>query len=84
MQGRLLLNVVVREGTAVFQLLSGEDQTLLVRRNAFLILDLGLDIVDGIAGFDLKSDGLSGQSLNEKSAWWRGEVVNSSSGEMAE
>ena len=31
---RLLLDVVVGEGTAVFQLLAGEDQALLVRRNA--------------------------------------------------
>ena len=33
-EGRLLLNVVVRQGPSIFQLLSGEDQTLLVRRNS--------------------------------------------------
>ena len=33
MERRLLLNVVVRERAAVFELLAGENQTLLVRRN---------------------------------------------------
>lgn len=32
----LFLNVVVAEGTAIFELLARKDQTLLVRRNAFL------------------------------------------------
>jgi len=35
----LLLDVVVREGTAVFELLAGEDQTLLVWGNALLVCD---------------------------------------------
>src|SRR3954451_8099219 len=36
MQGRLLLDVVVRQGAAILQLLSGEDQTLLVRWDSLL------------------------------------------------
>lgn len=60
MKGRLLLNVVVGEGAAVFKLLPRENQTLLVRGDALLVLDLGLDVVNGIAGLDLKSDGLAG------------------------
>ena len=40
MEGALLLNVVVRESPAVLQLLAGEDQSLLVRRNAFLVLQI--------------------------------------------
>ena len=31
----------------------------------FLILNLGLDVIDGIRRFDLEGDGLSGQSLYE-------------------
>ncbi len=54
------MDVVVGEGTAVLQLLAGKDQALLVRRNAFLVLNLRLDVVDCIAGLDLKSDGLAG------------------------
>ena len=48
-----LLDVVVGEGSAVLKLLSGKNQTLLVRRNSLLVLDLGLDIVDGIGALDL-------------------------------
>ena len=59
MQGRLLLNVVVTQGATILELFASEDETLLVGRNAFLILDLALDIVDGIAGLDLKGDGLA-------------------------
>ena len=58
-QSRLLLDVVVAQGTPVLELLPRKDKTLLIRRNAFLVLDLGLDVVDGIARFDLKGDGLA-------------------------
>ena len=55
----LLLDVVVTEGTAVFELFAGKNETLLIRRDAFLVLNLGLDVVDSIAGLDLKGDGLA-------------------------
>ena len=61
----LLLNVVVAEGASVFELLTSEDEALLIGRNTFLILDLGLDIVNGIRGLDLKSDGLASQGLDK-------------------
>ena len=44
-ESRLLLDVVVGKSAAVLELLAGEDQALLVRGNALLVLDLGLDIV---------------------------------------
>ena len=44
----LLLNVVVCERPAVLKLLPRENEALLVRRNALLVLDLGLDVVDGV------------------------------------
>jgi len=56
----LLLDVVIGEGAAVFELLSSEDKTLLIRRNALLVLNFRLHVIDGIARLDLKSDGLSG------------------------
>ena len=65
MKSRLLLYVVVAQRAAVLELLSGEDQTLLVWRNALLILDLALDIVNGVGRLDFESDGLSSQSLDE-------------------
>jgi hypothetical protein len=65
MEGRLLLDVVVGEGAAVFELLASEDQALLVRRDALLVLDLGLDIVDGIGRLHLKGDSLAREGLDE-------------------
>jgi hypothetical protein len=58
-EGALLLDVIVRQGAAILELLASKDQALLVRRNAFLILDLALDVIDGIRGLDLESDGLA-------------------------
>ena len=37
MEGGLLLDVVVRESAAVFELLAGENQALLVGRDAFFV-----------------------------------------------
>jgi hypothetical protein len=65
MEGRLLLDVVVREGTAIFELLASEDQALLVGWDALLVLDLGLDIVDGIGRLHLKGDSLAREGLDE-------------------
>ena len=64
-QSRLLLDVVVRKGAAVLQLFAGEDEALLVGRDALLVLDLGLDVVDGVGRLDVEGDGLAGQSLDE-------------------
>lgn len=65
MKRRLLLDVVVRQGAAIFQLLASEDQTLLIWGDSFLVLDFGLDILDRIGRFDLKGDGLARQGLDE-------------------
>jgi hypothetical protein len=65
MKCRFFLDVVVSQSTAIFELLSGEDQSLLIRRDSFFVLDLGLDIVDGVAALDLESDGLAGQGFHE-------------------
>jgi hypothetical protein len=64
-EGGLLLDVVVGEGAAVLELLTGEDETLLVRGDALLVLDLGLDVVDGVRGLHLQRDGLARQGLHE-------------------
>ena len=65
MQSGFLLDVIVGEGTSILELLSGENQTLLIGRNAFLILDLRLDIIDSVARLNLKSDGLSSEGLDD-------------------
>jgi hypothetical protein len=63
-KGRLLLDVVVGQSTAILELLASEDKTLLIRGNTLLVLDLRLDIVDGVRGFDLEGDGLAGEGLD--------------------
>jgi hypothetical protein len=65
MEGGLLLNVVVGERATILKLLSGENEALLVRRNALLVLNLRLNIVDGIGGLHLEGDGLSSEGLDE-------------------
>ena len=65
MKGGLLLNVVVTQSSSVFQLLASEDESLPVRRDTLLILDLRLHVVDSVGGLDLEGDGLPGESLNE-------------------
>ena len=65
MESRLLLDVIVGESASILKLLSSKDETLLIRRNTFLVLDLGLDIVNGIGRLDIQGDGLSCQSLYE-------------------
>ena len=42
MEGGLLLDVVVRKGSSILELLTSEDKSLLIWRNTFLVLDLGL------------------------------------------
>jgi len=65
MESRFLLDVVVGESATVFELLTSEDKTLLIGWDTFLVLDLSLDVVDSVAGFDIESDGLAGESLDE-------------------
>ena len=63
MKGGLLLDVVVREGSSILELLSGEDESLLIWGNSFLVLDLCLDVLNGICWLDIEGDGLTGECL---------------------
>merc|ERR1712241_906225 len=65
MQGRLLLDVVVRKSSSVLKLLASEDQPLLVWGDSLLVLDLGLDVLNAIRGLDLEGDGLPSKGLDE-------------------
>merc|ERR1711997_796350 len=48
MEGALLLDVVVGKSSSVLELLASEDQSLLIWGNSFLVLDLGLDVLNGV------------------------------------
>ena len=63
MESGLLLDVVVAQSATVLELLAGKDESLLVGRDALLVLDLGLDVVNGVGWLDLEGDRLSCESL---------------------
>jgi len=65
MEGRFLLDVIVGKCSPVFQLFTGKDKTLLVWWDSLFVLDLGLDVFDGVRSLDLKGDRFSGQGLDE-------------------
>ena len=48
MEGAFFLYVVVGERPSVFELFACEDEPLLVGGDAFLVLNLGLDILNGV------------------------------------
>ena len=61
----LLLNVVVRESSAVLELLASEDESLLIRGDTLLVLDLSLDVLNGVRGLNVQSNGLACKGLDE-------------------
>lgn len=50
---RVLLDVVVGQGSAAFQLPAGDGQALLVWWDTLLVLDLGLNTVNGVGKLKL-------------------------------
>jgi len=64
-EGRFLLDVVVGESSAIFQLLSSEDKSLLIGGDTFLVLDLGLHVFNGVRWLNIEGDGLSSEGLDE-------------------
>ena len=65
MESAFLLDVVVTQRAAVLKLLASKDETLLVRRNTLLVLDLTLDIVNRVRRLDLQSNSLASEGLNK-------------------
>ena len=56
-----LLDVVVSYCSVVLECLSCEDESLLVVGDSFFVLDLGLDVFDGVCVGDVEGDGFSGE-----------------------
>ncbi len=65
MERGLLLDVVVRQAAPVLELLACEDEALLVRRDALLVLNLLLHILDRVARLDIERDGLPRKRLHK-------------------
>jgi len=64
-KGGLLLDVVVLQRAAILQLLAREDEALLVRRDALLVLDLRLHCLNRVGALHLEGDGLACECLHE-------------------
>merc|ERR1712096_488806 len=62
---RLFLDVIVGKCVTVFQLFACENQALLVRRDTLLVLNLCLDVVDGVACLNVEGDGFACQGLHK-------------------
>ena len=60
-----LLNIIITQRPPILELLPGKDQPLLVRRDALLVLDLGLDVVDAVTRLDVEGDGFTRESFDE-------------------
>merc|ERR1712180_424133 len=65
MESGLLLDVVVRESPAIFELFASKDQSLLVWRDTFLVLNLCLDVLNSVRWLNLESYCLACQRLHE-------------------
>ena len=65
MEGGLLLDVVIRESAAIFELLTSEDKSLLIRRDSNPVLDLRLDVFNVVRCQNLNGDGLSCDCFDE-------------------
>lgn len=65
MKGRLLCNIVIGQCTTVLKLLARKNQTLLIRRNPLLVLNLALDSLNVITRFHVECNGLARECLNE-------------------
>ena len=64
-KGGFLLDVVVRKSSAILELLAGEDESLLIGRDALLVLDLSLDVLNSVRGLNVEGNSLTSESLNE-------------------
>lgn len=60
-----LLNIIIRQRPPILQLFPSKDQSLLIRRDALFVLDLGFHIVDCVGGFDFEGDGFAGEGFDE-------------------
>jgi hypothetical protein len=65
MQSRFFLDIVIRESATIFQLFAGKDESLLVRWDALLVLDFGLDVVDRVARLNVQRNSLTREGFYE-------------------
>ena len=57
--------LLIGESPAILELFSGKDKSLLIGRDAFLVLNLRLDIIDRVRRFNLEGNRLPSQGLDK-------------------
>jgi hypothetical protein len=62
---RLFLDIVVGQRSSILELFASENQALLIRGNALLVLDLRLDVIDSVTGLYIECDGLTREGFDE-------------------
>ena len=65
MKGGFFLDVVVGQGSSIFQLFSGKDETLLIWWDSFFVLNLRLNVPNRVIRLDIQGDRFSRKSLDE-------------------
>jgi hypothetical protein len=65
MKGTFLLNIIIRKSSPVLELFTSKNEPLLIGRDAFLILDLRLDVIDGVGRLNFQGDGLPCKRLHK-------------------
>ena len=65
MESRLFLDVVIREGSSVFELFTGKDESLLIWRDTFFVLDFSFNVLNGVWGLNIKSHRLTSKGLDK-------------------
>ena len=65
MKSTFFSNIIISQCSTVFELFPGEYKSLLIWRNAFLILDFLFDVVNAVTWFNFKGNGFTGESLNK-------------------
>jgi hypothetical protein len=58
-ESRFILNIAVHQSPGILQLLASEKQQLVVRRNAYLLPDLSLEIGESVRALHLKRDDIA-------------------------
>ena len=59
--------IVVSQGVSVYQLLSSENESLLLRWDSFFVLDLSFDVLDGVCWLRVQGDSSAAIFIFQKS-----------------
>ena len=65
MKSGFFLDVVISKSSSIFELFSCENESLLIWRDSFFVLDFGFNILNRIRRFNIECDGFTSKSLDE-------------------